>query len=307
MNEERESLVRSIRERLVRHAKEIRVEPNLIFTRYAVERFLYRLSCSPHGDRFVLKGALLLLVWLGETLRPTRDADVLGFGDLSDEALRRVFEDVCATEVEPDAVLFDPESIRVVAIREEAAYGGQRVTLWGKLGRARLRVQVDVGIGDKVVPEPEWLDYPALLDLPAPRMRCYPPEVAIAEKLHAMVVLGSRNSRMRDFYDVFVLSERRNFEGERLVAAVRNTFERRRTPIPEALPLALSPEFAEIEGKQRQWEAFLGKGRIEPVSGGLDSVVRGLAEFLGPALEGAQSDGRYDASWPPGGPWAQGT
>src|SRR5262249_9762553 len=152
-----------------------------------------RLSRSPHAERFVLKGALLLLVWLGETIRPTRDADLLGYGDLDAGALARTMAEICAVDVEPDGLLFDTNSIRVAPIRPGDACGGQRVTLLARLGPARLRVQVDVGSGDAVFPEPEWLDYPSLLDLQRPRLRAYRPETAVAEKVHAMVVLGSKN------------------------------------------------------------------------------------------------------------------
>ncbi len=158
--------------RLAQHAKTIGVDPNLALTRYAVERFLYRLSRSPHAERFVLKGALLLLVWLGETLRPTRDADLLGFGELSDDALRQIVRDICSIPVEPDAMTFLADTVDVQPIREEDAYGGRRVILEARLGPARLRIQVDVGIGDAVTPGPQWLEYPSLLDLP--RQACAP-------------------------------------------------------------------------------------------------------------------------------------
>jgi len=157
----REGIARSVQVRLARHAREIGVDPNLVLARYAVERFLYRLSRSAHAEQFVLKGALLLLVWLGEALRPTRDADLLGFGELSDDALVKIFKEVCTVAVEPDAATFLPDSARVEAIREEDADGGRRVTLRARLGVARLTVQVDIGIGDVVTPPPQWLEYPS--------------------------------------------------------------------------------------------------------------------------------------------------
>lgn len=184
-------LAQSVQARLVRHAKSLNVDPNLVFARYATERLLYRLSRSQYAERFVLKGALLLLVWLGETIRPTRDADLLGFGELDAEALARIFREICDVHVQPDGLSFDAASVRVAAIRPEDAYGGQRVTLRVLLGKTRIRVQVDVGIGDAVTPEPEWLEYPSLLDFPRPRLRAYGPETVIAEKVHAMVVLGT--------------------------------------------------------------------------------------------------------------------
>lgn len=196
----------------------------MVLSRYVAERLLYRLSRSGHAERFVLKGALMLLIWLGESFRPTRDADLLGYGDLEGDALRRTMAEICAIEVEPDGLVFDADSIRVSAIRPEDAYGGQRVIVWARLGPARLRVQVDVGIGDAVFPDPVWLDYPTLLDQPSPRLRAYRPETAIAEKVHAMVQLASQNSRMRDFFDVHALAMRGPFDG-----ALRETIERRRT------------------------------------------------------------------------------
>ena len=255
-------LAQSVQVRLVRHAKKLGVDPNLVLARYASERLLYRLSQSQHADRFVLKGALLMLVWLGENIRPTRDVDLLGFGDLAADTLTATFAEICAVPAESDGLSFDAASIRVVALRAEDAYGGMRVTLLAHLGPARLRVQVDVGIGDAVSPEPEWLEYPSLLDLPRPKLRAYCPETAIAEKTHAMVVLGSKNSRMRDFFDVYALSMRAPFDGERLSRALRATFERRRTVVPAETPIAFSTQFAEVEGKVSQWADFVvGVGR----------------------------------------------
>jgi len=296
-------LARSVQTRLVRHAKQLGVDPNLILARYATERLLYRLSRSPHAERFVLKGALLLLVWLGETIRPTRDADLLGYGDLDADALARTMAEICAVEVEPDGLLFDSNSIRVAPIRPEDAYGGQRVTLLARLGPARLRVQVDVGIGDAVFPEPEWLDYPSLLDLPRPRLRAYRPETAIAEKVHAMVVLGSKNSRMRDFFDVHALAMHQPFDGARLAGALRATFARRRTTISDDPPIALTGAFAEVEGKRAQWAGFVRRNRLASAPPDLASVIGGIAGFVGPVLAAARDGQAFIASWPAGGPW----
>jgi predicted nucleotidyltransferase component of viral defense system len=296
-------LAQSVQARLVGHAKKIGVDPNLILARYASERLLYRLSRSRYAERFILKGALLLLVWFGETIRPTRDVDLLGFGDISEEALRAAFAEICGIEVEPDGMTFDASSIRVDAIRPEDDYGGQRVTLFGHLGPAHLRVQVDVGIGDAVSPEPEWLEYPSLLDLPRPRLRAYRPETAISEKVHAMVVLGAKNSRMRDFFDVHVLATRESFDGDVFVHALRATFQRRNTVIPTELPVALTPAFADVEGKRAQWSAFLSRIRPPVVGEELGDVIAMIAKFVGPALAAAAGDQRYPYRWCSGGPW----
>ncbi|MGN2390687.1 nucleotidyl transferase AbiEii/AbiGii toxin family protein [Pelomicrobium sp. G1] len=305
MTAQTKGLPMSLQARLVRHARATGLDPNLVLTRYGLERFLYRLSRSPHADRFVLKGALLMLVWLGETIRPTRDADLLGFGDISEQSLAMIFAEVCSVRVEPDGVEFLPSSVRVAPIREDDFYGGMRATLQGRLGTARLYVQVDVGIGDAVYPEAEWLEYPGLLDLPRPKLRAYRPETTIAEKLHAIVVLGEVNSRLRDFFDILALARHYRFDGDVLAASVRATFERRRTPVPASLPVALTRQFAAIPGKQAQWEAFLRKSGLSSVPAQLGEVTAQIASFVEPVM-GAARDGRsLDLVWPPGGPWSR--
>lgn len=273
-----DGLARSVQVRLARHAKEIGVDPNLVLTRYGVERFLYRLSRSRHAERFVLKGALLLLAWLGETLRPTRDADLLGFGELTDDGLLTIFREVCGIPVEPDAATFDAGSVKVAPIRDGDAYGGRRITARGRVGTARLSVQVDVGIGDAVTPDPEWLEYPSLLGFPGPRLRAYPRESVLAEKLHAMVLLGARNSRMKDYFDVRTLLREDALSPGELERAIAATFERRRTALPEGVPVGLSDEFARDASKQAQWKAFLDKNRLKAPD--LQEVVAEVRDFL---------------------------
>lgn len=278
MTNARDGLARSLQVRLARHAKEIGVDPNLVLTRYAVERFLYRLSRSPHAERFVLKGALLLLVWLGEALRPTRDADLLGYGDLSDAVLAEVFKEVCDVRVDEDGMTFLRDSVRVEPIRAEDDYGGQRITLQAGMGAARLSVQVDIGIGDAVTPAPEWLEYPSLLDLPRPRLRAYPRETVIAEKLHAMEFLGLRNSRMKDYFDIYALLREGKTDSARLARAIAATFARRRTGLPQDMPQGLSGEFASDSTKQTQWRQFLSKNRLEAPA--LDEVIAEIRAFI---------------------------
>ncbi|QJR15374.1 nucleotidyl transferase AbiEii/AbiGii toxin family protein [Usitatibacter palustris] len=286
MSGERDGLARSVQVRLARHAKEIGVDPNLVLTRYGVERFLYRLSRSPHAERFVLKGALLLLVWLGENLRPTRDADLLGFGDMADDELLKIFWEVCDFAVEPDAATFDAGSAKVEPIREGDAYGGRRIVLQGRIGTARVSVQVDIGIGDAVTPEPQWLEYPSLLGFPSPRLRAYPRETVVAEKVHAMVVLGTRNSRKKDYFDVRALLREDELDETLLVNAIAATFARRRTELPEGIPVGLSDVFSNDPTHQAQWRAFLAKNRLEGPE--LADVVNEIREHLKPVLERAR-------------------
>ena len=298
MSDATEGLARSVHTRLIQHAKRTGLDPTLVLTRYGIERFLYRLSVSPHAKRLVLKGALLLAAWLGDSVRPTRDADFLGFGDLSDEALVRLFQEVCGQPVESDGMTYDPDSVAVRAIREDDPYGGKRVTLWGTLGAGRIRLQVDIGIGDVVEPPPEVLEYPVILDFPGPRLRTYPPETVVAEKLHAMVRLGAVNMRMKDFFDVYVLSETHDFDRDRLTRAVRATFERRGTTRPLSLPLALTPDFT-TEANGRQWGAFLNRSGVTAPED-LAVVIERLADFLGLVVMDGVARGER---WAAGGPW----
>jgi Nucleotidyl transferase AbiEii toxin, Type IV TA system len=214
-----------------------------------------------------------------------------------------MFREICKVEVAPDAMTYLPETVALAPIRPEAAYGGRRVTLQARLGSARLRVQVDVGIGDVVTPPPEWLEYPSLLDFPAPRLRSYPPETVIAEKLHAMVVLGSKNSRMRDFFDIDALAAAESFEGQRLADALSATFERRTTSLPDTVPLALTAEFAAAPEKEAQWQAFRSKNRLDDSPKTLMELATRVAAFLQPAIEAARTGTRWNAIWPAGGPW----
>jgi hypothetical protein len=193
----------------------------------------------------------------------------------------------------------------VVRIRPEGPYGSVRATVLATLGKARLRVQVDIGIGDVAIPAPEWLDYPALLDFPRPRLRAYRPETTIAEKLHAMVVLGEANSRMRDFFDVFALAERRPFDGRLLVEALRATFARRGTRIPEKMPFALTPAFGALPTKQAQWRAFVRKSGLASAPPDFETVHDRVAAFLSPTLGAAPSAGAFSDTWPAGGPWTK--
>ena len=296
-------LAQSVQTRLLNHARATDTDPNSVLARYGLERFLHRLARSTHADRFVLKGGMLLRVWLGETSRPTRDADLLGYGDCSTRELQRVFRDVCSVAVEPDGVSYSPGSVRAAAIRSEDAYGGQRIRLRGLLGRAQLTVQIDVGIGDAVTPKPVLIDYPSLLDFPRPRLRAYWAETTIAEKLHAITTLGMANSRMRDFFDIYELARRREFDGATLASAIRSTFARRRTPIRPGLPPALTRVFGADDDKQTQWRAFLRKNRLLDAPVALLTAIESIAGFLGPVLASEGAGRKFAGHWPAGDRW----
>jgi predicted nucleotidyltransferase component of viral defense system len=298
------NIVASVQARLVERSRELGVEHQLTLARFGGERLLYRLSKSEFADRFILKGAALLLLWLGEPIRPTKDVDLLGFGDTSAEALKRVFVELCGIESPDDGLTFLPDSVHVDAIREDQEYGGMRVKLMAMLGNVRIPLQVDVGSGDAVVPPPELLDYPGLLDLPRARLRAYRPETSIAEKTEAMVRLALANSRMKDFFDIHRLAETKTFDGETMRLAVAATFTRRGIEIPGERPLALTSEFAGDAQKKVQWTAFLRRAR-RPELADLSVIVATLERFLWPVLQAAAQGKPWPRTWSNGGPWKE--
>lgn len=245
----------SVRQRLLNLAHARGQPMELLLTRYALERLLHRLSLSLHRERFVLKGAMLLATWFDEPHRATRDVDLLGFGDAAEDALLDTFREIMAIEVD-DGVNFDLKGLRIEAIREEVEYGGSRLRTTAALAGARIPITVDIGFGDAVEPGVDDIDLPVLLDMPSPHLRAYPPETVIAEKFHAMVVLGMANSRMKDYYDVWMLTGAFEVKPERLRRAIAATFARRTTAIPAEIPDGLSDAFATDPTKRRQWDAF---------------------------------------------------
>ena len=272
----------SVRARLLNVAKATGTDFNLVLVRFALERLLFRLSTSAHSDRFVLKGALLLTLWYDLPHRATRDADLLGFGPSDTGSMASVFRDIASVAVD-DGIVFDPASVRVGVIRKDAGYGGVRVTLNGKLANARCVAQVDVGFGDAITPGPTDAVYPVLLDdLPAPRVRTYPVYTVVAEKLHAIVVLGMVNSRLKDYLDLVVIMEREALDEPTLALAIAATFQRRGTALPNAPPVGLSDEFALDPTRIALWQSLLKKNDI--VHRPLVDVVKVLRVALWPAV-----------------------
>ncbi len=303
MPEPRHNLAQSVHRRLLNKAKEHSEDFNLVLIRYTLERFLFRLGCSRHKDRFILKGAMLFAAWLDQPHRPTRDLDLLGVGDSSDKAVRQAFEEIVRTQVEPDGLEFDDRSISISEIREAQDYPGKRIKLTAHLGNARLNLQIDVGFGDAVTPSPLEIDYPALLDLPAPHIRAYPCETVVAEKLQALVAFGMAISRMKDLYDMWILAKQISFDGRSLSAAIAATFGRRGTPIPEDVPTALTDEFANDRLKQTQWNAFVKGSGLVDTPADLWSIVRELRAFLLEPLQAAAQRRALPETWKPDGPW----
>ena len=268
----------SIHARLLNLAKARDEDFNLILTRYAIERFLYRLSLVPARDVYWLKGALLFDLWFDVPHRPTRDADFLGFGSADIGMLASTISEICNVVVD-DGMEFDPASITIEEIREEANYGGLRVRLVSRLGNARCTVQLDVGYGDAVTPGPEEEVYPTLLDdQPLPRLRVYPRATVAAEKLEAIVSLGMTNSRLKDYFDLRALALEGVLDARLLGDAIAATFQRRGTAVPVEVPLGLSDEFARDAAKRAQCKGFLGKNRLDALT--LDAVIEEVRRFV---------------------------
>ncbi|MDI6809466.1 MAG: nucleotidyl transferase AbiEii/AbiGii toxin family protein [Candidatus Eisenbacteria bacterium] len=295
----------SVRDRLLRIARERGEDYQLLLTRYALERLLYRLSGSQYRDQFILKGAMLFTLWGRDTYRPTRDVDFLVFGENDAAGLIRVFRGLCELKVDDDGVIFVPESVQAEPIRDETAYGGIRIRLEARLAEARIPIQADIGFGDAITPSPERIIYPTLLKSPAPKLRAYPRESVVSEKLEAMVSLGMANSRMKDFYDLRLLATRLDFDGPRLSRAIEATFERRRTPLPKEVPTAMTREFGEDRQKSAQWSAFLRRGSIADSGQDLVGICIFLHDFLWPPLRHLEERETFQFLWPASGPWLQ--
>lgn len=278
--------VASVKARLQTAARERGQPFDVLLTRYVLERLLYRLSTSGHRDRFVLKGAVLVTTWFENPFRPTRDLDLLGFGDPAEESLLAVFREICAVQLD-DGVVFDAGGVTVVRIRRELDYGGMRLETVAFLDQTRVKVSVDVAFGDAVEPGLSEIDLPVLLDQPAPRLRAYARETVIAEKFQAIVSLGRANTRMKDYYDIWMLSRTRDFSDGGLDAAIAATFERRKTEIPEAIPDGLSEAFAADASKRRQWSSFIANIAAAGLAD-LTTVVTEIAAFLMPHAQAAR-------------------
>jgi predicted nucleotidyltransferase component of viral defense system len=288
----------SVRARLLDRARAERSDFQILLTRYAIERLLYRLSVSGHRDRFILKGAMLFVTWVANPFRPTRDLDLLDYGENDDQALAETFRAICSEPVAEDGVTFDAPRLKAAPIREDVEYGVVRIRTTATIAGARIPIQIDIGFGDVVTPAPVEIDYPTLLDAPAPHLRAYPVQTVVAEKFEALVTLGIANSRLKDFYDLWLITRTFELRQSVLVEAVRRTFERRGTALPIDVPVGLTGEFA--TAWTAQWRAFLGRELMAAAPDAFAAVIDDLRAFLMP-LVGVPGEG---AVWRPGGPWS---
>ena len=300
---EKANLGASVSTRLLNQARKTGADYQTLLTSYCLERFLYRLGASDLRERFVLKGAMLLRLWADQPYRATRDLDLLRRGDGEFNAVRADLRAILAAPAPPDAVSFDGDKIEVEAIRAEDEYAGVRATLPAQVGTARLVLQIDTGVGDVVSPAPALCAFPTLLDFPAPQVLAYPKEAVIAEKFDAMVVLGERNSRIKDFFDIYYLAGHFEFDREILVQALRQTFARRGTPVPTDVPIALTAAYWENATRPAQSRAFSRRTGVEVPDDFAVKCSRLLGQFLAPLLEDLRMPASKPGTWSPGGPW----
>lgn len=294
----------SVRARLGTLAREKGINLELLLVRFVHERLLYRLGQSKHRQRFILKGAMLQTVWLVDPFRPTRDLDLLGHGDSEPETLRATFREILAIECD-DGIIFDLDALAVEPIRQETDYGGLRVETTAQIAGARVKIQIDLGFGDAITPDASEIDYPVLLDQPAPRIRAYPKETVVAEKLQAIVMLGASNGRMKDFYDLWMMSRHFAFEGALLAKAIAATFTCRQTPLPTDIPVGLSQNFGTDADAIRRWGFFTSRNVLSEHPGSLADVVAALRDFLMPAIRLASGAAVGAIVWSPGGSWGE--
>lgn len=258
-----QGIVMSVHQKLHNLQSETGEPFNNILIKYSLGRLLYRLDVSGNINLFVLKGAMLFSLWSQIPRRSTRDIDFLGLGISTHGQVKDIFTQACNVEYNADGLCFDSDSISSEDIRADQEYHGIRVKLMGYLGRARIPIQIDIGFGDAIVPEPETVEYPKVLDFPSAKIKAYQPATVIAEKLNALVVLGYRNSRMKDFYDLYILLEHMDFSDQELSVAIKATFERREIAIPKDIPVAFTLGFIEDGTKEIQWKAFIKRNSLD--------------------------------------------
>ena len=271
------NIAASVRARLLNRARESKRPFQELLQYYALERFLYRFGMSQHRERYILKGALMLRVWNAPMFRPTKDIDLLGIADNSIENTETMVRSVCSQSVD-DGISFDPETVRGELIKEESKYSGVRVKFTGTLEKAKVPMQIDVGFGDVVFPEPEETVFPTMLEFEAPRLKMYSREAVIAEKFQTMVERGTLNSRMKDFFDIMLLAKQFEFSGEKLATAIKQTFKNRNTEV-SAYPVVFQQSFVQNENIQKQWRAFLNKGMKDEAPKDISAVVEHIRVF----------------------------
>ena len=298
-----ENMSASVRARLLNLARATGRDFQALVLRYTVERFLARLAASVHRERFILKGAMLYVAWKLDDKRTTMDLDLLGIGNPDPEHLAEVFRTICSVETEDDGLIYDQDSVSASPIREDSVYDGVRIVIRVRLGVMPIRLQIDVGFGDTIVPAAQPAEFPALLAEHGPVVQAYSPETVIAEKFNAIIQLGMANSRMKDYFDLWMLSQRFTIEGEVLREAIQSTFTKRQTPLPESEPVGISEEFANNDSKRLQWGGFVKRQNRKEAPPDLHEVVRVIRDFLMPIVANISASGSVPEVWTPDAGW----
>lgn len=297
MSKEVKNISASIRAKLQNNARETNRPFAEVLQYYGIERFLYRVSTSKHSGVFILKGALLFTAWQIEDRRTTLDIDLLARFDNKVESIENLIVEICKTNVISDGLVFDPASVKGERIKEDADYEGVRVKFTGFLERARIRMQIDIAFGDSVYPRPKMIQYPVILDLPHPKLKGYPGESVISEKFEAMIKLGVLNSRMKDFYDIWLMIRQFDFDGVKVADALRKTFIKRKTSLPQKKPLLAEEFYDETSDKQKMWVAFLNKNNATHVPQVLATVVHEIEGFLIKPIDAINKKDIFDKKW----------
>jgi len=303
MRKEIKNIQVSIRARLQNKAKETNRPFSEILQYYGMERFLYRVSRSKYADRFILKGALMFTVWQVPERRTTLDIDFSARYDNQIVSIERMIKDVCRVFVIPDGLIFDPQTVKGQRIREDVDYEGVRIKFRGFLERSRIAMQIDVGFGDVIYPKPRVIDYPVILDFPKPHLRGYPVESVVSEKFETMVKLGLLNSRMKDFYDIWLMMRRFDFNGSKFSEALKRTFSHRKTLLPKYRPLFAEEIYDDKSDRQILWKAFLKKGNIKHAPEKLSTTAREIEEFLNKPLDAIEKRQKFGKEWRMPGQW----
>jgi predicted nucleotidyltransferase component of viral defense system len=293
----------SVRDRIAARSRERGEDFQFLLQRYAAERFLYRLGLSAHRSRFILKGAMLFALWGGPVYRPTRDLDFTGYGSADTDDVLSAFRDVCALSVDDDGLVFDLSTLSAAPIRGASEYHGLRVKMQSGLAGARIDMQMDIGFGNAIHPPAVNAEYPTLLDMPAPRIMAYPQEAVVAEKLHAIAVLGAVNSRYKDFYDLYALARQFSFKGGSLSDAISSTFKRRRTEITAVLPIGLTAAFYADADRAVQWRAYINRNKLPGATQDFAVVGELIQSFLSPIWSALVEGKAFNSEWTAGGPW----
>ena len=303
MKKDIKNIEASVRALLQNKARETNRPFAEVLQYYGMERFLYRFSRSEYADKFILKGALMFTVWQVPQRRTTLDIDFSSTYDNQIATIEKVIRDVSKVSVTPDGLVFDSQTIKGQKIKEDADYEGVRVKFRGFLERARIPMQIDVGFGDIIYPNPKTINYPVILDFPKPHLKGYPAESVVSEKFEAMLKLGLLNSRMKDFYDIWLMMRQFDFNGLKLIEALKRTFRHRKTSLPQHKPLFAEEIYDEKSDRQMLWKAFLRKGDIKHAPEKLSTTAREIENFLIDPLDAVNKSRVMNEEWKALGPW----